>query len=283
MTSRRGRSSSSRCGSSARRRRRVHGEAVSWRTRRCSTRASCPGAGTTSSRATWPELTDDVIDITVERSLQINSPMTSFPIWQMGGAVSRVGEDETPFGGRKAAFTYNIGCCTETADGFDDERQWVRDFWSALEPWHQTVYVNFLDDEGEDRIRAAYGPREVRPAEGVEAAVGSGQLLPDQPEHPARLAAREPRDVSERPHHPQSREERVDESGKKEHHHGDQDAYLRNAGTVDDRPPARPRASERRGRGVRARCAGSAIPAASPRSGHRPSWPTETRPLRAQR
>jgi len=104
------------------------------------------------------ELTDEVIDITMERSLQINSPMTSFPIWQMGGAVSRVGADETPFGGRKAAFTYNIGCCTETADGFDDERQWVRDFWSALEPWHQTVYVNFLDNEGEDRIRAAYGP-----------------------------------------------------------------------------------------------------------------------------
>jgi FAD/FMN-containing dehydrogenase len=105
------------------------------------------------------ELNDEVIDITMERSLQINSPMTSFPIWQMGGAVSRVGDDETPFGGRKAAFTYNIGCCTETADGFDDERQWVRDFWSALEPWHQTVYVNFLDNEGEDRIRAAYGPK----------------------------------------------------------------------------------------------------------------------------
>ena len=27
----------------------------------------------------------------------------------------------------------------------------------ALEPWHTSVYVNFLMDEGEDRIRAAYG------------------------------------------------------------------------------------------------------------------------------
>ena len=103
------------------------------------------------------ELSDEIIDITVERALQIKSPLTSFPIWQMGGAVSRVDDDETPFGGRQAAFTYNIGCCTETADGFDEEREWVRSFWSALEPWHQTVYVNFLENEGEDRIRSAYG------------------------------------------------------------------------------------------------------------------------------
>jgi FAD/FMN-containing dehydrogenase len=103
------------------------------------------------------ELTDEIIDITEERSLQIESPLTSFPIWQMGGAIGNVDDGETPFGGRRAAFTYNIGCCTETSEGFEHERQWVRDFWSALEPWHQTVYVNFLEDAEEDRIRAAYG------------------------------------------------------------------------------------------------------------------------------
>jgi FAD/FMN-containing dehydrogenase len=106
-----------------------------------------------------PALTDEIIDITVERSLQISSPLTAFPIWQMGGAVARVGEDETAFGGRNAAFTYNIGASTETSDGFDEEREWVRGFWSALEPWHTTVYVNFLGDEGEERVRAAYGPK----------------------------------------------------------------------------------------------------------------------------
>jgi FAD/FMN-containing dehydrogenase len=106
------------------------------------------------------ELNDEIIDITVDRSLKIQSPLTSFPIWQMGGAVSRVAEDETPFGGRKAGFTYNIGCATETADGFDAERDWVREFWSALEPWHTSVYVNFLEDAGEERIRSAYGPEQ---------------------------------------------------------------------------------------------------------------------------
>jgi FAD/FMN-containing dehydrogenase len=103
------------------------------------------------------ELTDEIIDITVERSLRIESPLTSFPIWQMGGAVSRVGDDETAFSGRSAGFTYNIGACTETRAGFDEEREWVRSFWSALEPWHQGVYVNFLGDEGSARVRDSYG------------------------------------------------------------------------------------------------------------------------------
>jgi len=104
------------------------------------------------------ELSDEIIDITVERSLQIESPLTSFPIWQMGGAVSRVGDDDTAFNGRTAAFTYNIGACTESSEGFDKEREWVRSFWSALEPWHEGVYMNFLGDEGAERVRQAYGP-----------------------------------------------------------------------------------------------------------------------------
>ena len=105
------------------------------------------------------ELTDEVIDITVDHSLRIKSPLTAFPIWQRGGAVARVGEDETAFGGRSAGHTFNITAATETAEGFDEEREWVRNFWSALEPYHTSVYVNFLMEEGEERIRQAYGAR----------------------------------------------------------------------------------------------------------------------------
>jgi hypothetical protein len=106
------------------------------------------------------ELTDQVIDITVEHAMRIRSPLTAFPIWQMGGAISRVGEDETAFNGRGAGHTFNITAATAGRDGFDEEREWVRDFWSALEPHHTSgVYVNFLMNEGEDRVREAYGPQ----------------------------------------------------------------------------------------------------------------------------
>ena len=103
------------------------------------------------------ELTDDIIDITADHSMRIASPLTAFPIWQMGGAVARVGEDETAFNGRTAGYTFNITASTETAEGFDEEREWVRNFWSALEPYHTSVYVNFLMEEGQERVRHAYG------------------------------------------------------------------------------------------------------------------------------
>ena len=104
------------------------------------------------------ELSDDIIDITVEHSLRISSPLTSFPIWQMGGAVSRVGDDETPFNGRSTRFTYNIGASTETSA---DSRRNASgySFWSALRPWHEGVYVNFLGDEGAERVRQSYGSK----------------------------------------------------------------------------------------------------------------------------
>jgi hypothetical protein len=104
------------------------------------------------------ELTDEVIDTTVEHALRIRSPLTAFPIWQLGGAVARVGEDETAFGGRGAGHTFNLTTVTEGPEGFEEERAWARGLWSALEPHHTSVYVNFLMEEGEERVREAYGP-----------------------------------------------------------------------------------------------------------------------------
>ena len=115
------------------------------------------------------ELSDDVIDVMVEHGRRIVSPITSVALCQMGGAVARVGEAETAFNGRDAAFTFNINGNSETAEGFEAEREWARAFWSALQPHHTSVYVNFLMDEGEERIRQAYGRREVRAPEGAQA------------------------------------------------------------------------------------------------------------------
>jgi hypothetical protein len=94
-----------------------------------------------------------------EYGSQIASPITSVGVWQVGGAVARVAEDDTAFNGRTAGHTFNIGGNAESADGFEDERIWAQSYWSALSPHHTSVYVNFLMDEGEERIRQAYGPK----------------------------------------------------------------------------------------------------------------------------
>lgn len=104
------------------------------------------------------ELSDDVIDITAEHALRMKSPLNAFPIFQLGGAVARVPEDATAFNGRSAGHTFNVNATTETSEGFEEEREWSRALWSALSPYHTSVYANFLMDEGEDRILQAYGP-----------------------------------------------------------------------------------------------------------------------------
>ncbi len=103
------------------------------------------------------ELDDDVIDIVAEYGQRIVSPISSIALWQMGGAVARADDAATAFHGRQAGFTFNINGNTRTSAGFDEERQWARDYWSALEPHHTSVYVNFLMEEGEARVRQAYG------------------------------------------------------------------------------------------------------------------------------
>ena len=104
-------------------------------------------------------LSDEVIDITVDHCMRIESPMSGCPIFHLGGQVARVGEDETAYSGRGAGHTFNINGITTDAEGFDEERTWARRLWAALEPHHTSVYVNFLMDEGEQRIRQAYGPK----------------------------------------------------------------------------------------------------------------------------
>ena len=107
--------------------------------------------------ANLAELGDEVIDTMADHGLRITSPVTVFSIFHLGAAVARVGDEEAAFTGRDAGHVLNVIGTTRTGEGFDGEREWARGLWSALQPHHQNVYVNFLMNEGEDRIRQAYG------------------------------------------------------------------------------------------------------------------------------
>ena len=103
-------------------------------------------------------LSDEVIDVTAEHAQRLRSPLTAFPIFHLGGAVAQMGDDDTAFHGRTSGHIFNINATTSARDGFDAEREWSRTFWTALQPYQRGVYVNFLMDEGDQRVREAYGP-----------------------------------------------------------------------------------------------------------------------------
>ncbi|MFA9562567.1 MAG: BBE domain-containing protein, partial [Nitrospirota bacterium] len=102
------------------------------------------------------ELSDDCIDRIVEFAETMPSDEIEVFIPHMEGAPSRVPENTTAYAHRKTPFVLNIH--TRWRNASDDERclAWARDFHRATEPFAQGVYVNFLSDEGEDRVKEAY-------------------------------------------------------------------------------------------------------------------------------
>jgi FAD/FMN-containing dehydrogenase len=106
-----------------------------------------------------PPLSDEAIDTLVEHASKLTSPRSYCIIFQLGGALSRVGENETAFSQRDAAHNVNInGVWLEDDEEPQRHVEWTREFFAALEPLAPgRVYVNFLGDEGQDRVRAAYG------------------------------------------------------------------------------------------------------------------------------
>ena len=96
------------------------------------------------------------------------APLSFLPIFVLGGVYARVADDASAFGGRRSVgYVVNISGCTPTQEGFDAERQWVRDFWSALVPHAEGVgsYVNFMTESETNRVRDAYGAKYDRLAE----------------------------------------------------------------------------------------------------------------------
>ena len=74
----------------------------------------------------------------------------------LGGAVARVPADATAFAHRKNRIMVNVAAVYERLEERATHEPWVRGFAAALHQGDDAAYVNFLADEGEDRIRAAY-------------------------------------------------------------------------------------------------------------------------------
>jgi FAD/FMN-containing dehydrogenase len=106
-----------------------------------------------------PPLTDATIDLLVEHAGRITSPRSYIIVFQLGGAIARVPDDETAYPQRDAAHNVNINAVwLEGDDEADAHVRWARECFAALEPAAVgRAYVNFMADEGSERVRAAFG------------------------------------------------------------------------------------------------------------------------------
>jgi FAD/FMN-containing dehydrogenase len=103
-------------------------------------------------------LSDEIIDVVVEHAEQVTSPLSAIPIFSLGGAVARTPEESTAFPYRDASHDLNIVASWLPEEIGDADRHigWVRELFSALEPYSRGVYVNFTGDDAAERVRQAY-------------------------------------------------------------------------------------------------------------------------------
>ena len=103
-------------------------------------------------------LNDDAIDTMVDYFAAVPSPQSLVIIEQFGGAVGRVSEDQTAFSHRQWPYNFLIaGMWPDPADN-DKNIQWTRQLWEAMLPFSaDRVYVNYMSEEAEDRVKASYG------------------------------------------------------------------------------------------------------------------------------
>jgi FAD/FMN-containing dehydrogenase len=103
-------------------------------------------------------LTDEAIEVAIAHASRMTSPLSSFYFEHLQGAIGRVGDSDTAFGHRDAAFDFNILSVWPDPATSAEHISWSRDLWAAMQPFASGVYVNNLGAEGEDRVRAAYTP-----------------------------------------------------------------------------------------------------------------------------
>jgi hypothetical protein len=110
-----------------------------------------------------PDLSDPVIDVFMERLGAVTSPFAQITGWAMGGAVGRVDPEATAVGEREDGFdvSFATGWLPDDAEP-ERHRDWSRAAWDALAPHSCGLYANFISDEGDAGVEAAYGDRRAR-------------------------------------------------------------------------------------------------------------------------
>jgi hypothetical protein len=103
------------------------------------------------------ELSDEAVALHVQHGSQLPTMHSTMHLYPVDGAAHRVGASQTPWGYRDAVWSGVIVGVDPDPANKDRITDWARAYFDALHPFGAGgAYVNFMMEEGEDRIRATY-------------------------------------------------------------------------------------------------------------------------------
>jgi len=104
------------------------------------------------------ELSDEAIALHAEHGGKLPTMLSTMHMYPIDGAAGRVKSDATAWAYRDAKWSSVIVGVDPDPAKRDQITTWARDYWAALHP-HSAggAYVNFMMDEGEERVKATYG------------------------------------------------------------------------------------------------------------------------------
>jgi FAD/FMN-containing dehydrogenase len=106
----------------------------------------------------FTELRDDAVAEHVAHGIEMPTPLSSMHLYPISGAVHDVATNESAWAYRRSAFVQVIVGVDPDPTNTERITDWAKDYWTDLHP-HSAggAYINMMMDEGQARIRAAYG------------------------------------------------------------------------------------------------------------------------------
>ena len=115
---------------------------------------------TAAARNMYIDRVDEGVAETILEHLNASdAPMRVAQLRVLGGAISRVPDEATAYAHRQSKIMVNVAAFYTGPDDKPAKEAWVNKLSAALHQGDDAVYVNFLADEGLERLRAAYPGR----------------------------------------------------------------------------------------------------------------------------
>jgi FAD/FMN-containing dehydrogenase len=115
----------------------------------------------------FSEISDAAIDKHVEFAHKMPTWKSTMHLYPSDGAAARVPADASPWAYRDAKWTGVFAGVDPDPANAELIKSWTIDYWEALHPHSMGgSYVNFMMDEGQERVQATYGDNYSRLARG---------------------------------------------------------------------------------------------------------------------